>query len=30
LAGFDTKPVLQRDNPYYRRASQLALAGRAN
>jgi ATP-binding cassette, subfamily B, bacterial len=30
LAGFDTKPVLQRDNPYYRQASQLATAGRAN
>jgi ATP-binding cassette subfamily B protein len=30
LAGFDTKPVLQRDNPYYRHASELATAGRAN
>ena len=30
LAGFDTKPVLQRDNPYYRHASQLATAGQAN
>ena len=30
LAGFDTKLVLQRDNPYYRRASQLATAGHAN
>lgn len=29
LAGFDTKAVLQRDNPYYRRASQLATAGQA-
>jgi ATP-binding cassette, subfamily B, bacterial len=27
LAGFDTKRVLQRDNPYYRRASQLATSG---
>jgi ATP-binding cassette subfamily B protein len=30
LVGFDTKPVLQRDNPYYRHASELATAGRAN
>ncbi|HEX3434330.1 MAG TPA: ABC transporter ATP-binding protein [Solirubrobacteraceae bacterium] len=30
LAGFDTKRVLQRDNPYYRRASQLATAGQAS
>jgi ATP-binding cassette subfamily B protein len=30
LAGFDTKSVLQRDNPYYRHASQLATAGHAN
>jgi ATP-binding cassette, subfamily B, bacterial len=30
LAGFDTRPALQRDNPYYRHASQLAMAGRAD
>lgn len=30
MAGFDTKTVLQRDNPYYRHASQLATAGHAN
>jgi ATP-binding cassette subfamily B protein len=30
LAGFDTKSVLQRDNPYYRHASQLATAGHNN
>jgi ATP-binding cassette, subfamily B, bacterial len=30
LAGFDTKAVLQRDNLYYRHASQLATAGHAN
>jgi ATP-binding cassette subfamily B protein len=30
LAGFDTKAVLQRDNIYYRRASQLATAGHAS
>jgi ATP-binding cassette subfamily B protein len=30
LAGFDTKPVLQRDNPYYRHASQLAVSGRTD
>jgi ABC-type multidrug transport system fused ATPase/permease subunit len=30
LAGFDTKTVLQRDNPYYRHASQLATAGHVN
>jgi ATP-binding cassette subfamily B protein len=30
MAGFDTKTVLQRDNPYYRHASKLATAGRAN
>jgi ATP-binding cassette subfamily B protein len=30
MAGFDTKTVLQRDNPYYRHASRLATAGRAN
>jgi ATP-binding cassette subfamily B protein len=29
MAGFDTKPVLQRDNPYYRHASSAATAGRA-
>jgi ABC-type multidrug transport system fused ATPase/permease subunit len=29
LAGFDTKAVLQRDNLYYRHASELATAGRA-
>ncbi len=27
IAGFDTKATLQRENPYYRRASQLATAG---
>jgi ATP-binding cassette, subfamily B, bacterial len=27
MAGFDSKAALQRDNPYYRRASQLATAG---
>jgi ABC-type multidrug transport system fused ATPase/permease subunit len=30
LAGFDTKDVLQRDNIYYRHASQLAAAGHVN
>jgi ATP-binding cassette subfamily B protein len=30
MAGFDTKAVLQRDNLYYRHASQLATAGHAN
>ncbi len=30
MAGFDTKTVLQRDNPYYRHASALATAGHAN
>jgi ATP-binding cassette, subfamily B, bacterial len=30
MAGFDTKTVLERDNPYYRHASKLATAGRAN
>jgi ABC-type multidrug transport system fused ATPase/permease subunit len=30
VAGFDTKAVLQRDNIYYRRASQLATAGDAS
>ncbi|HEV2974348.1 MAG TPA: ABC transporter ATP-binding protein [Solirubrobacteraceae bacterium] len=27
IAGFDSRAALQRDNPYYRRASQLATAG---
>ncbi len=29
MAGFDTKAILQRDNPYYRHASALATAGLA-
>ncbi len=30
MAGFDTKAALQRENPYYRRASELASAGNGN
>jgi len=27
LVGFDTREYLQRENPYYRKASQLAVGG---